>query len=240
MAKIKGIWKFKETVTLPTATIYQDINYACGSATGQTTISVVNEETDQRIMIQPLFINVYKSTTGWSNAKDRVFDFGETEQEVSDEFAEWLFQNASGGRATFPATDGNIKVLVQENGTTTLATAGTYCETDIDVAVNVPSNVIGGFEINITENGVYPLAAPDGYDGVSSATVNVEVPSEEPVLQEKTVTENGEVTADEGYDGLSKVTVNVPTYITVATKAEATDTATIPIVEGQVIVVTGV
>lgn len=105
------------------------------------------------------------------------------------------------------------------------------------VTVEVPPNVIGGFEINITENGTYPLVAPDGYDGVSSATVNVNVP--EPVLQEKTVTENGEVTADEGYEGLKKVTVNVPTYLTVETEEQATDTETIPIVDGQVIVVTG-
>ena len=33
----------------------------------------------------------------------------------------------------------------------------------------------------------------------------------EPILQEKTTTENGEVVPDEGYDGLSKVVVNVPT-----------------------------
>lgn len=238
MATIKGVWKFNETVTL--TNIDQTVNYSCGAITGQTEITVIDTAAGgSRIMLMPAYSNVYYADSGWGDANNRVFDFGETGQEVSDEFATWVFENASGGIVVFHATDGNIKAVLQNNGTITLATAETYCETDIDV--------------------------------------NVEVPADEPVLQEKTVTENGEVTADEGYDGLSKVTVdvpeqkpeetktvditangtttltptegnvfssvtvntNVPTYITAATEEEATDTTTIPIVEGQVIVVTG-
>ena len=56
---------------------------------------------------------------------------------------------------------------------------------------------------NITKNGVYDVTV--------YASANVNVPTEEINNQDKTITENGEYTADAGFTGLGTVTVNVPT-----------------------------
>ena len=68
-----------------------------------------------------------------------------------------------------------------------------------------------------------------------STDISITAPEvEEKILQEKTITENGEVVPDEGYDGFSKVNVNVPIpdgYIQPSGTKEITENGTYDINE---------
>jgi hypothetical protein len=61
--------------------------------------------------------------------------------------------------------------------------------------------------LNITQNGNYNLLPDQEFDAISNVNISVSV---SPVLQNKTITENGSYTADQDYDGLGTVIVNVP------------------------------
>lgn len=60
--------------------------------------------------------------------------------------------------------------------------------------------------LNITQNGNYNLLPDQEFDAISNVNISVSV---NPVLQNKTITENGSYTADQNYDGLGTVIVNV-------------------------------
>lgn len=65
----------------------------------------------------------------------------------------------------------NIGINITENGTTTLATAGKYCDRNIDVNVGVESAPAVIQALEVTANGTYN--APEGVDGYAPVTVNV-------------------------------------------------------------------
>lgn len=106
--------------------------------------------------------------------------------------------------------------------------------------------------LEVTENGTYTPS--DNVDGYNSVSVNVPIRYEEGynkgfsegkedgynegyqasqdsiILQEKTVTENGEITADEGFIGLSKVNVSVPQKEEQEKTVDITENGTIEVI----------
>ena len=94
---------------------------------------------------------------------------------------------------------------------------GTYRpKTGVDgfdiVEVNVPQKTFNKTSLTkeYTANGQYSIATPDGYDGISDVSVNVNVPERVPVLDSLSVTDNGTYTPEVGLDGYNSVSVNVP------------------------------
>ena len=96
----------------------------------------------------------------------------------------------------------SIKQAINDQGVTvTDEPTSEYAQKILDIQAN-PTLITK----NITVNGTYD-ASDDSADGYSEVVVNVPTPA--PNLQDKTVTQNGTVTADSGYDGLGTVTVNI-------------------------------
>lgn len=94
----------------------------------------------------------------------------------------------------------NTKIDIRANGTTTLATAGKYCDRNIDVNVEVPSN-------GITPSGTKSITTNGTHDVTNYASASVNVPVGITPSGSKTITENGT------YDvaNYASAVVNVPT-----------------------------
>ena len=88
------------------------------------------------------------------------------------------------------------------------------CQTDIFVKTPrdyVAKPNVQAKEISITENGEYEVLPDAGYEGISSMSINVDIPFPLEV-KEVSITENESTTTiatGEGYSGMSEVAVNV-------------------------------
>ena len=89
----------------------------------------------------------------------------------------------TGDNTPIPASDFDTEILSIETG-------GSYQSKTLEVR----------------QNGNYNLLPDTGYDAISDVSISVSV---SPILQNKTITENGSYTADQNYDGLGTVIVNV-------------------------------
>ena len=146
MATVKGIWTFKDVLNQPfpyldeyvnfTASVWEQ-NQQCqgirsGYCAGLPFPTLVYYDEINEIEMDVYIFEEYQewgAEVGWEYKSAKTIDFGETEQEVSNEFYAWLTKNAFAEK---------VEINITENGTTTLATAGKCCYRNIDVNVNVP------------------------------------------------------------------------------------------------------
>jgi hypothetical protein len=212
---VKGVWTFNEYPDMTDILEYVDFTY-------------VTSDSDifqgEAIQCSPDMIYYYKegidqpqsvyeySGLGWGNRGYKTIDFGETAQEVSDEFYSWLTANATRvSDSDCTPDDGHVDIsgdninvtLTSKNGIK-LLTKGKLADKDIVVVPVLEDKTFKA-------NGTYTASA--GHAGFGTITVAIDADGGTVLAtQEKTVYANGDVTPDAGYDALSKVTVAIPVY----------------------------
>lgn len=186
---VKGIWTLKDTLT-PATFESQDVNfgfYDTDHSKYRTGFSIAmngaynlnyyyyrptswdSEMLDVWSAGAYTYPNPYTPTKGWSSIEAKTIDFGETPQEVSDEFYSWLEENVV-LVVDYP------QITIMENGTTTLATAGKYCDRNIVVDVDVSDAdaiLDGSFSGAYESNKVTKLRAYAFYNCADLASVSL-------------------------------------------------------------------
>lgn len=112
----------------------------------------------------------------------------------------------------------NTQINIGANGTTTLATAGKYCDRNIDVNVAVPAS-------GINPTGTKTITANGEHDVTNFAKANVNVPIPSGYIKPsgtKSITSNGTHDVTE----YASATVNVPTGITPSGSKSITENGT--------------
>lgn len=102
-------------------------------------------------------------------------------------------------------------ITISANGSQTITPDQGYDAIDeITITTQVPQKQLQTKSYNFTTNQTIELTPDTGYDGFDIVTLTINVPSSQINNQDKTITQNGQYTADTGYTGLGTVIVNVP------------------------------
>lgn len=171
--------------------------------------------------------SIYYELIGWVNKAYRIISFTQGTDLVDSELISWFEANAIQITHDVEISYKNsIITSTNSSGTTTLNTAGTYCEDDIEVVYTKPGGSINLQSKTITPSGAtQTITADSEYDGLDTVTVNpitlkmgVLLPAAELV---QTYSYDKYIHADES--------VTIPAYTTTATtlKASASLTPTV-------------